>query len=94
MFSPRLKTNNIAKLRSDITDKPINELFDEFLGIFSKIITKHAPLRKLTRKQMNFKKKPWLTSGLLRSIKRKIKMFKSLHKNFNHGAFIFYKRYQ
>ena len=43
-------------------------------------MNQHMPLRKLSRKQTKFQKKPWLTSGLLKSIKNKNKMFSALCK--------------
>ena len=41
------------------------------------IVNKHAPLKKATNSKMKQLSKPWLTQGLLKSIKRKQKMYKS-----------------
>ena len=43
-------------------------------------MNQHMPLRKLSRKQTKLYEKPWLTSGLLKSIKNKNKMFSALCK--------------
>ena len=55
------------------------------------IIEMHTPLKKRTRKQKRLQQKPWITKGLLVSLKNKLK----LHKNFFlHGddfEKIFYK---
>ena len=37
---------------------------------------KHAPLRKLTNKEFKQRYKPWISTGILNSIKRKHSLFK------------------
>ena len=39
------------------------------------IVNKHAPLKKATKSKRKQLSKPWLTQGLLKSIKRKQKMY-------------------
>ena len=38
----------------------------------SQMIDKHAPLKRLSRKQQKLVKKPWITKGILTSIRKKI----------------------
>ena len=45
------------------------------LNIIKDITLLHAPLRKLSRKEMKVKSKPWLTKGLIKSMPTKNKMF-------------------
>ena len=40
------------------------------------MIDKHAPLRCLTKNEMAIKAKPWLTKGILKSIKVRINYYK------------------
>jgi len=47
------------------------------LGINLKL---HAPLKTLSKRQERIKSKPWLTKGLLRSIRTKNKLYTNLHK--------------
>ena len=49
-----------------------------FLNTFSNTVDKLAPFRKMTQKEKRLKIKPWLTRGILKSIKIKSKMFKNL----------------
>ena len=49
-----------------------------FLNTFSNTLDKLAPFRKMRQKETRLKK-PWLTRGILKSIKIKNKMFKNLH---------------
>ena len=59
----------------------VNELYDSFVAIFAEVVDKFAPMRKASRKEKKLKLKPWISNGLLKSIKIKNKMFKFLHKN-------------
>ena len=42
----------------------------------SKIIDKHAPLKKLSKYKLKFKTKPWITTALKKSISIKKKLFR------------------
>ena len=46
---------------------PVDDLFVQFLPSFSNIVNKHAPLKLLSQSEQ--KHKPWITKGLLKSIK-------------------------
>ena len=37
-----------------------------------KVIDKNAPLKKLTKEELKRSRKPWITKGILTSIKKKI----------------------
>ena len=70
-------------LEPDFTLKILNandtdEAYDMYQNKFIELLDKHAPMRKLTKKEINLRKKPWLTSGLLTSIRRKRKLFNKL----------------
>ena len=60
-----------------ITKNNINDVFDEFYSLITKTISNHAPLKKLSRKQKRLKSNPWMTKGLITSIKKKQKMHKT-----------------
>ena len=53
----------------------------------------HAPLRPQTRKEKTLNKKPWITTGLLKSIKTKNKLFRKLFKRNNPNEKTFYQKY-
>ena len=59
----------------------VNELYDSFVAIFAEVVDKFAPMKKASRKEKILKLKPWISNGLLKSIKIKNKMFKLLYKN-------------
>ena len=62
------------------TGSTVHNDFDEFIHIFQTIINKHAPLRKLSRREKQLQAKPWITRGLLTSIKNKNRMFRKCYK--------------
>ena len=49
-----------------------NKTFDQFVNLIAKIIDKHAPLQRLSRKQKKLASKPWITKGILISIRKKM----------------------
>ena len=52
--------------------------FDNFVACISQMIDKHAPLKRLSRKQKKLVKKPWITKGILTSIRKKNSIFRTL----------------
>ena len=62
------------------SSQSINEQIDILLHVIHTAMNQHMPLRKLSRKQTKLQEKPWLTSGFLKSIKNKNKMFSALCK--------------
>ena len=52
-----------------------------FYSLITSTIDAHAFLKKLSRKQNRLKNKPWITKGLLTSIKKKQAMHKTHYVN-------------
>ena len=48
---------------------------DQFVNIISKTIDKHAPLDRMSRKRRKLAGKPWITKGVLTSIRKEIEYF-------------------
>ena len=46
-------------------------------------LSRHAPLRPMSRKRQCLRNKPWLTSGILNSIKTKNKLVRNYFKSNN-----------
>lgn len=55
----------------------VDLLYDKFNKIFSSTVDSQAPLRKLSQRQSKLYQKPWLTRGILNSIKNKTQLHKS-----------------
>ena len=68
------------------SNNDVNEIFQRFYSTIIQIIDKHAPDKKLSKKQIKFKSKPWITKGIKVSISTKNKLFKRYLKTKKHGA--------
>ena len=67
-------------------------MFELFFNAVLSTINAHASLKPLSRKQKKILSKPWLTKGLLTSIKKR-SMFKAHFLSDDDDKIIFYKKY-
>ena len=58
------------------SNNDVNENFQRFYSTIIQIIDKHAPVKRLRKKQITFKFKPWITKGIKISINTKNELFK------------------
>ena len=93
-FNPEFFAEEIALSLQQLiyTDDP-DLAIKKFLQIIIDATNKHAPLRKLSRKEMKLKSKPWITKGLLKSISTKNKLFQQCYKQNNPFLVAKYKSY-
>ena len=54
----------------------VNHSFDMFDQKINEVLDKHVPLKKLTKKELRLQAKPWITQGILNSIKRRDRLLK------------------
>ena len=54
--------------------KDTNHSFNSFNDAIEKLLDKHMPKIKITKKEFKQKYKPWVTRGILTSIRRKDKL--------------------
>ena len=76
--------SSINTFRHSLSFKYSNEvdkLFSNFIKLVSMNINKHAPLTKASRKKRKLMNKPWITKGILVSIRRKQKLYINFLKN-------------
>ena len=60
-----------------------NQEASNLVYLFNSIINRHAPRRPMSRKENRLSDKPWITRGILTSIKTKNKLYKKYFKNKN-----------
>ena len=60
--------------------KDTDTAYNMFLQKYSETLDKHAPLKKLSKKERKREQKPWITLGLIKSISKKRSLFKKLKK--------------
>jgi hypothetical protein len=57
-------------------DNNVNNLFQSFHSEILKVVDRHAPVTRISRNEVKTMSKPWITSGIRKSIKRKNKLYK------------------
>ena len=85
--------NNFFSNQPALNKENYNLLINHFTRIILSTINTHAPLKPLPRKQKKIQSKPWITKGILISIRKKNSMFVShyLNGDLNHKSF--FKKY-
>ena len=79
-FSLKLFCNDLSLKMNNFKvseDSSPHHQSQTFIDIFTDTVNFHAPYRRTTRKEKKLKEKPWLTKGLLKSIKQKTKCIKN-----------------
>ena len=69
---------NSFQIRNDMS---LHDQYNNFIHIFKEVINKHAPIKKLSRKESKLYNKPWITKGILKSIKYKNILYRKLKKS-------------
>ena len=57
-----------------INNNDVNQSLENFLNISNLLLDKYAPLERLTKKQMKTNCRPWITKGIVTSVKKKYKI--------------------
>ena len=52
----------------------VDDKFDTFYENLSSLVDKHAPVRKMTRKEVQLHTKPWINRKIIKLIKYKDKL--------------------
>ena len=68
--------NRFLQNLTETTADNFDNVFDYFTNTYKRIVDQHAPLKCLSRKK-RLHKKPWITKGILISIRNKQKMYKT-----------------
>ena len=71
-----------------------NQMTQLFHKNFMETLNKHAPLQYLSKRMSKSKQKPWLTKGILKSIKVKRQLFKLYKTTQAMGHYTKYKIYR
>ena len=65
----------------EITETNFDDSFEAFVSIVLHTIDKHAPLKRMSRKQKKIKRKPWITWNIYQLICLKNKMHRTHYIN-------------
>ncbi len=90
----------LSELEARIDDLKMNEdlscddCWDLFENTFNTVLDVHAPLRFQTRRESKLKSKPWITKGILVSIKRKRLLYREVLDSKCKTEWAVFKRYR
>ena len=93
-FNEKNFTDELSSLNRIDTHLSTNESFNRLHKNFLQTLNKHAPLRYLSKKEIKTSQKPWLTKGILTSIKIKRKLFASYKNTLDDTIYSKYKIYR
>ena len=85
------KLNKYSIENSDVQNP--DDLYENFHCAFKKVIDKHAPLKMVTNREFKKSLKPWITSGLYKSIRKKQSMYKNHYLEGSVKKKEYYKKY-
>ena len=78
-FSAKLndKLSSLISSNFPLSSDKFDRVFYDFVEAISLTIESHAPLKRMSRKQLKLAKKAWITEEILTSIRKKNAMFQS-----------------
>ena len=89
---------DLTQLLQELHDSYIHENVEKAYNFFHKkhsnLLNKHSPMEFLTQKQVELELKPWITSGILTSIRVKAKLFKTFKKTLKNSDYSQFKYYR
>ena len=71
----------------------VNSNATSLSSVFELALNKHAPLLPMSRREKRLTQKPWISKGILQSIKTKNKLFKTHYGSNNLDKKLFYKQF-
>ena len=83
-----VKSKNLLPRNSS---ENLNESFEHFQNEILSSINDYAPFKRVSKRQIKLKRKPWITSGLIKSISVKNKLYKRFLKS---KDMFWYQRYK
>ena len=76
-FNQEKYLNDLKKLENQsLIGTNANEVFDKYHSKLTDIISKHAPKKTLSKTKIKLKLKPWISLGIIKSIKIKNKSYR------------------
>ena len=93
LYLTELENNLNSYLKIPADGNQLDLMFKNFISDLKATIDKHAPLQKISRKKRKLLSKPWITKGILESIKKKQKMHKTFYRKGNDFEKQIYKKY-
>ena len=78
LFETEAFLDELQRNMETLQIQDVNTTFSRFALLFETTLNKHAPLKIMSRKQQRMHRKPWISKGILKSIKTKNKLFSTI----------------
>lgn len=91
-FVSDIKSKNLLPI--NYSDISLDGKFQHFQDTILSSINMHAPLKKVSKRQAKLRRKPWVTTGILKSISVKNKLYKRFLKSKDKFWYQRYKYYR
>ena len=90
--------DSLFEFNSNLATKEINyhsfnEIFQIFIQSIKNVINKHCPNKLISWKKQRLNKRPWITKGILNSIRKKQKIYKTHFLNGDNESRLLYKKF-
>ena len=89
-----VKLSKARTLPWNTHDISIDNKFDYFYETLSNLVDKHVPSKKMTKKDIKLRSKPWITSKIVRLIRYRDRLKKKLKRKFTPDNEFLYKKFR
>ena len=72
----------------------VNDKFNRFLASLNDLVNEHAPLKKLTKKDIKFRDKPWINNEIKKMMRIRDKVLSKLKKRNDDATKALYKKFR
>ena len=72
----------------------VNAKFNRFLANLDELVKKHAPLKKLSKKEIKLRNKPWINSRIQKMMRLRDKTLKNLRRKPDAAVKLLYKQFR
>ena len=72
----------------------VDAKFNRFLSILDELVKTHAPLRKLSKRDIKFRNKPWISGRIQKMMRLRDRLFRNLAKNNDRSLRDLYKKFR
>jgi len=83
----------LSKIDFESTSCCVNDNANNVIAVFKNVLNLHALLRPMTRSEKRLSDKPWISKGILKSIKTKNRLFRMFFKSNDLNKKAVYKKY-
>ncbi len=78
----------------DSEEQNVNSKFNEFLENLNLLVNKHCPKKKLSKKALKLRNKPWIDNQILKMMRIRDKIFQQFKQSESQEIYYFYKQFR